>query len=163
MRLVCYYDKISSYHTLRLFPVVSFNASNPPGPILLLRDFLDFSTGALFLVPSNPISAVWFSWSTSCAEGTWPNDFRDFGRVVGRVTSSREDMIVVDRASKLEAICKVYLFIQCCSMLNIEVVIIGRLSVVTGWPQSESKQSKTRRTYPVQPGRNILASGNVKL
>jgi hypothetical protein len=82
-------------HTLRLFPVVSFRASNPPGPILLLRDFfVGFSIGtALFPLAKAPRSAVIFSWSISCADGIWASDFRDFGRVAGRVTSSREDMI----------------------------------------------------------------------
>jgi hypothetical protein len=49
-------------HTLRLFPVVSFRASNPPGPILLLRDFfVGFSIGtALFPLAKAPRSAVIF-------------------------------------------------------------------------------------------------------
>jgi hypothetical protein len=88
------YIEITS-NTLRLFPVVSVRASNPPGPILLLRDFFDgFSIGtALFPLAKAPRPAVMFSWSISCDDGICASDFRDFGRVAGRVTSSREDMI----------------------------------------------------------------------
>jgi hypothetical protein len=69
--------------------------------MLLLRDFLlGFSIGIAFLPPAKaPMSAVIFSWSMSLADGMCANDFRDLGRVAGRVTSSREDMI----ASELEA------------------------------------------------------------
>ena len=82
-------------HTLRLFPVVSVRASNPPGPMLLLLDFfVAFSIGTVFFpLAKAPRSAVIFSWSVSCSDGIWASDFRDFGRVAGRVTSSREDMI----------------------------------------------------------------------
>ena len=88
----------TSWHTLRLFPVVSFSASNPPGPILLLRDFLlGFSIGVdLFPAATAPRSAVAFSWSISLEDGIWPNDFRDLGRDAGRVTSSREDMVAIE-------------------------------------------------------------------
>ena len=57
--------------------------------MLLLRDFFE----AAFFVPANaPIPVVIFSWSISCDEGMWAKDFRDFGRVAGSVTSSREDI-----------------------------------------------------------------------
>jgi hypothetical protein len=65
--------------------------------MLLLRDFLfGLSIGIdLFPAAKAPRSAVAFSWSIS-VEGIWPNDFRDLGRIAGRVTSSREDMIVIE-------------------------------------------------------------------
>jgi hypothetical protein len=69
--------------------------------MLLLRDFLlGFSIGSDLLPAAKaPRSAVAFSWSISLVDGMWPKDFRDFGRVAGSVTSSREDMI----AAELEA------------------------------------------------------------
>lgn len=86
---------------MRLFPDVSFSASSPPGPMLLLRDFLlGFSIGSdLFPVANAPRSVVAFSWSISLVDGIWPNDFRDLGRDAGRVTSSREDMIARELGS----------------------------------------------------------------
>jgi hypothetical protein len=55
---------------------------------------LGFSVGIAFFPPAKaPRSAVIFSWSMSFADGICANDFRDLGRVAGRVTSSREDMI----------------------------------------------------------------------
>ena len=80
---------------------MSFRASNPPGPILLLRDFLEaFSIGTGFLPPANdPISAVMFSWS-AIADGICASDFRDLGRVAGNVISSCE-AIMRRRSSKL--------------------------------------------------------------
>ena len=87
--------------TLRLFPAVSLRASSPPGPMLLLRDFLlGLSVGAAFLPAKAPMSAVMFSWSI-LADGICDSDFRDFGRVAGRVTSSREDMIARERSTVL--------------------------------------------------------------
>jgi hypothetical protein len=64
--------------------------------MLLLRDFLlGFSIEIAFFPPAKaPRSAVIFSWSMSLAEWICAKDFRDLGRVAGRVTSSREDMIV---------------------------------------------------------------------
>ena len=86
-------------HTLRRLPVVSLSASNPPGPILLLRDFFDVA----FFTPANaPISVVIFSWSISCDDGMWARDFRDFGRVAGSVTSSREDILELRWSLKLK-------------------------------------------------------------
>jgi len=58
-----YFCFMMSRRTLRLFPDVSFSASNPPGPMLLLRDFLlGFSIGSdLFPAAKAPRSAVAFS------------------------------------------------------------------------------------------------------
>lgn len=71
------------------------SASNPPGPMLLLLDFFEaFSIGtAFFPLDKAPKSAVIFSWSIAFEEGICASDFRDFGRVAGRVASSREDMM----------------------------------------------------------------------
>lgn len=109
-----YFINWDEVHTLRLFPVVSLRASNPPGPILLLRDFfVGFSIGpALFPLAKAPRSAVLFSWSISCADGIWASDFRDFGRVAGRVTSSREDMI--KKELQAQDLC----FVVCCAIVH---------------------------------------------
>lgn len=50
-------------HTLRRFPAPSRRASNPPGPMLLLLNFLEgFAAGtALFAPVREPISVVIFS------------------------------------------------------------------------------------------------------
>lgn len=74
---------------------MSFNASSPPGPILLLRDFLPgFSIGTpRFPLAKDAKSVVIFSWSIVRDEGTCARDFLDFGRDAGRVTSSRDAMI----------------------------------------------------------------------
>jgi hypothetical protein len=90
-----------SEHTCRLLPEPSVSASNPPGPILLLRDFL--ACRALFVKSVLPLaimlrSIVMFSLSIMelSADGGCAIDLRDFGRrVAGSVTSSREDIVAV--------------------------------------------------------------------
>jgi hypothetical protein len=141
---------------LRLFPDVSFNASNPPGPILLLRDFLlGFSICIdLFPTAKAPRSAVAFSWSISLVDGIWPNDFRDLGRVAGRVTSSREDMI----ARELDA--RIFVgrgFYQVFMKLVDRFVILESLSM---WllRVNKTKKSRPRRVVLIGSARGDEAS-----
>lgn len=82
--------------TFRLLPVVSLSASKPPGPILLLRDFLEgrSPSAALFwAIPNAPMSAVIFSLSIVSGDGICAIDLRDLGLVADRVTSSLEDIV----------------------------------------------------------------------
>jgi hypothetical protein len=66
--------------------------------MLLLLDFFEgFSIGtALFPLAIAPRSAVIFSCSRFFAEGICASDFRDFGRVAGRVDSSREAIVNIE-------------------------------------------------------------------
>lgn len=102
--IASYYNALGSLNTpaltLRLFPVLSLRASNPPGPMLLLRDFFAglSPSGSLFLAPIiAPISVVMFSLFTLLAEGTALIDLRDLGLAAGNVMSSREAILAVCR------------------------------------------------------------------
>lgn len=74
-------------HTARLFPVPCFNASRPPGPKLLLLEFLRRGASEL------PMSRVAFSLSAVFRESVAaPRDFRA-RRVAGTVISPDEDIL----------------------------------------------------------------------
>lgn len=85
----------------RRFPDPGFSASNPPGPILLLRDFF------LPPLPAKELatSTVMFSFSILLRTGECPVDFLG-RRVDGIVASERLDMLLIElKTSSL--VCKV--------------------------------------------------------
>lgn len=74
----CFVCSKRSPTSLRL-PVVSLRTSNPPGPMLLLRDFFRDALGASANVVE---STVLFSLFTVSGEGICAIDLRDRGRCV---------------------------------------------------------------------------------
>ena len=91
----------SSYDlfTLIVFPALSFNASSPPGPRLLLRNFF-FSVSELVSLwrRIELRSAVAFSLSHSMSleEVMWARDCRDFGRLGLELDGSILGAVVMD-------------------------------------------------------------------
>ena len=86
--------------TLRRFPLEFWRASSPPGPKLLLRDFLSLVVS--FVLTSNcgttPMSAVAFSLSSPDGildRGAWAMERRERGRVAAE--SGRTDMATVKK------------------------------------------------------------------
>ena len=108
--------------------------------MLLLRDFLfGLSIGVdLFPAAKAPRSAVAFSWSISLEDGIWHNDFRDLGRVAGRVTSSREDMIVIELDAQ---------FFAGCGLSEVFMKLVDRVVILESLPMvvAARKQNKAKR------------------
>ena len=83
---------LSSVHTALRFPVPDLRTSRPPGPMLLLLDFLRPAP----IPPALPMSIVAFSFSEAFRDGDRPPPPMDFRvlRVAGNVTSPWDDIVV---------------------------------------------------------------------
>jgi len=83
---------LSSVHTALRFPVPDLRTSRPPGPMLLLLDFLRPAP----IPPALPMSMVAFSFSDAFRDGDRPPPPMDFRvlRVAGNVTSPWDDIVV---------------------------------------------------------------------